>query len=143
MFVKSLPAFNRDLTFNPFEILGSVYIHISVGKQKIQQVWLLVTRCGRSLMGHGWLATIKYEFTPATQSATRGGVCPNSASKVKRATQVEGRQIFSERLTSEFPELFKRRGRFRKMQIQNAFTPNLKVAQQKGRRVPVQLKESA
>ena len=131
-----------DYYRKPLELLGYQFVRQEVAGVTVFKARVLVApNSGKSIVGRDWLAALRYKIT---QPIGRG------ESKVNAKT-VNGNISFCEispeekrspeirQVGGEFSNLFKRKGRVKKYEIKVKMKEGVKITQQKGRRIPIQL----
>ena len=93
----------------------------------------MVAREGvKALIGRDWLSQLQYEITPDQSEMEK---------RVMRFSDQTEMNEDGRKVSEKFPALFTRKGKMNKLRITTQFMQNMKPTQQRGRRVPIQLKE--
>ena len=117
---------NCNHSSNKIEILGANIGQVEAGWKKLDKVRALVAENGaRTVIGRDWLRGLGVKLK------TEGGKCEINC--VTKSTN---------KLFTEFKELFSRHGRIEGHEINAQFKENCVPKQQKGRRIPRQLQNS-
>ena len=144
LFATPLPQWEKCADFNqqPLKIAEFIHKQLKVGKQEIKTARILVAATGRSLVGQDWMAHLQYQIKPLHQISSSEIISMISSHLINCAHSSEVDTIDRKDITSSFPRLFTPQRKVIGQTIEVELKPEIKIIQQKGRRVPLQLQES-
>ena len=128
----------------PLDLLGYQFVRLEDAGVTVSKARVLVApNSGESIIGRDWLIALRYKISQPIER----GECKvntevvNDAKVMNDISPEESVSPAVQRIMREFPDLFKRKGRVKNYEIKIDMKDNAKIAQQKGRRIPIQLQD--
>ena len=126
----------------PLNLLGYQFVRLEVAGVTVSKARVLVApNSGKSIVGRDWLVALRNKIT---QPIERGECkihkqslkCEESINEISPEKRLNPEV---QQLVGEFPNLFKRKGRVKNYELKVKMKDDVRISQQKGRRIPIQL----
>ena len=123
-------------------MLGYQLVRLEVAGVTVSKARVLIAPYSRkSIVRRDWIVALRYKITQPTER----GECKINKQSLKCEDSIN--EISPEKrlnpevqqLVGEFSNLFKRKGRVKKYEIKIKMKDNVRISQQKGRPIPIQL----
>ena len=131
IFTRPLPKTDQYVDYNnkPLNLLGFMAVGVQVGKRKLKNAIIAITRYGkRSLIGRDWLTQLNFRVSQANGNSESTNIFNNIS---------ERRDI--ETIKQKLPILFSGQGKMKGFKVKFEFKKDAKITQPKGRIFPLQL----
>ena len=142
--IRDMIAGEKYVDYNkkPLNLLGYQFVRLEVAGVTVSKARVLVApNSGKSIVGRDWLVALRYKIK---QPIERGEYKINKQSvkceeSINEISPEKSLNPEVQQLVGEFPNLFKRKGRVKNYEIKIKMKDDVRISQQKGRRIPIQL----
>ena len=134
IFARPLPKTEQYVNYNskPLDLLGFMTVDVQVGKRKLKNARIVITRDGkRSLIERDLLTQLNIRVGEANGNSEYTNIINN----ISETRDFETRK-------QKFPKLFSRQGKMEGFKVKVEFKKDVKITQQKGRRIPLHLQHA-